>query len=353
MIYLFMVMFMKLRMPSYCKDFKCKGEKCKDNCCIGWEIDIDNCSAEYYKSVKGDFGERLRQGINEGEVPCFKMQGERCVFLNERNLCDIIINLGENALCQICRDHPRYFEWFETVKEGGVGLCCEEGARLIISNNQRFSFYDVPCDDEGEDDYSAQLYECLLYGREQIINMLDDESLPLSVRLSSVISFAHSLQVNVDNYDYSKINCQVSREKLPINIERLIHHLGAFEVIDESWGEYIKLLIKSAGEIQKLMATPPAYSERISKYLKNIAIYFIWRYFMKGVFDEEILSKVWLSVASCQIIGGMFCHAFIQGEELTEESCACLAKNYSKEVEYSQENTDRLCDIIYSIEMQG
>ena len=32
---------MKLRIPSYYEEFSCIADKCKDNCCIGWEIDID------------------------------------------------------------------------------------------------------------------------------------------------------------------------------------------------------------------------------------------------------------------------------------------------------------------------
>ena len=30
-----------LRRPSYYRQFRCIGSDCTDNCCIGWEIDID------------------------------------------------------------------------------------------------------------------------------------------------------------------------------------------------------------------------------------------------------------------------------------------------------------------------
>ena len=111
---------MLLKMPSYCKNFRCIADKCTDNCCIGWEIDIDTSSAEYYKTVNGSFGEKLKNNITESPAPSFILCGERCPFLNKQNLCDIIINLGEDKLCQICRDHPRYFEWFSNIKEGGI-----------------------------------------------------------------------------------------------------------------------------------------------------------------------------------------------------------------------------------------
>ena len=33
---------MKVVVPNYYNQFKCIAEKCHHNCCIGWEIDIDD-----------------------------------------------------------------------------------------------------------------------------------------------------------------------------------------------------------------------------------------------------------------------------------------------------------------------
>ena len=48
------------RVPTYFNEFACIGGACEDNCCIGWEVDIDDESLEVYKSVGGEFGDRLR-----------------------------------------------------------------------------------------------------------------------------------------------------------------------------------------------------------------------------------------------------------------------------------------------------
>ena len=197
---------MKLKMPVYCQNFKCIADKCKDNCCIGWEIDVDASTAEYYKSVKGNFGDKLRNNIEKGEVCSFKLNGERCPFLNENNLCEIIINLGEDKLCQICNDHPRFFEWYSDIKEGGIGLCCEEAARLIVPCREKFSTYDISCDDDGCDDYNEALYDMLIFARSEIIRMLEDESLSLKMRFSSIIQYAYELQFMADNYEFDKVS---------------------------------------------------------------------------------------------------------------------------------------------------
>lgn len=144
---------MILRMPDYCSEFKCIADKCRDNCCIGWEIDIDKKSEEYYLSCDGEFGNKLRNNIQKGKPGCFILgEKERCPFLNKKNLCEIIINLGEDKLCHICSEHPRYYEWYNGVKEGGTGLCCEESARIIISRDKPFSYIESEtCDDSNEE----------------------------------------------------------------------------------------------------------------------------------------------------------------------------------------------------------
>ena len=43
---------MRVIVPEYYKEFKCIASKCKNNCCIGWEIDIDKDTYELYKSFR-------------------------------------------------------------------------------------------------------------------------------------------------------------------------------------------------------------------------------------------------------------------------------------------------------------
>ena len=53
------------RVPTYFNEFACIGGACEDNCCIGWEVDIDDESLEVYNSVGGEFGDRLRRYMND------------------------------------------------------------------------------------------------------------------------------------------------------------------------------------------------------------------------------------------------------------------------------------------------
>ena len=81
--------------PDFFDNFKCVADKCTDSCCIGWEIDVDDTTLEKYNKINTHFGEEIRSQIMESEdgSNCFRLcENERCPFLNEKNLCNIIIN---------------------------------------------------------------------------------------------------------------------------------------------------------------------------------------------------------------------------------------------------------------------
>ena len=50
-----------IRRPSYYKDFRCIASDCTENCCICWEIDVDEDTLAYYKSIGSDCAPRSRR----------------------------------------------------------------------------------------------------------------------------------------------------------------------------------------------------------------------------------------------------------------------------------------------------
>ena len=136
---------MKHYVLNYYSAFRCAAGACKHTCCADWEIDIDPETAEYYKNVPGEFGKKLCSNIDFGEDDASFVLCEdgRCPFLNEKGLCDIYINLGPEALSQICDDHPRFRNYFESRTEIGLGLCCEEVAKLILEKKSRTEIIEI------------------------------------------------------------------------------------------------------------------------------------------------------------------------------------------------------------------
>ena len=343
-------------MPTYCKDFKCTASKCKDNCCIGWEIDIDADTLAFYESVEGPFGEKLRKNIQKDEVSFFKLKGERCPFLNENNLCEIITNLGENHLCQICRDHPRYFNWYRDFIEGGVGLCCEEGARLILTNDDGLKFYETETYEDQGERYNKELLELLEAIRHKLIYLFIDRSyISLHTAASkSLIYTFHAEKKITDGFtddfpeypEHIKAN-PAARARV---CEEIFSLFKALEPINGSWSETAGRLYENRGILQYSLQALQN-DERILSYLGNIAMYFLWRYFLPCVYHGEIYSAVFLTVICLFGIASVMCLEKAAGTELTEEKCVEIAKDFSKQIEYSYENLSMIFDAAYNNEV--
>lgn len=134
---------MKLRVPDYYEEFACIADRCKDSCCIGWEIDIDEDSYEYYKEIPGEIGARLQTSmiLTEDMEHSFRLvEHGRCPFLNDRNLCDLCIELGEEALCEVCTEYPRFSLEYGEVLQKTLSLSCEEVGRIFFSKEEPVSF---------------------------------------------------------------------------------------------------------------------------------------------------------------------------------------------------------------------
>ena len=97
--------------PDFYRAFACKASFCRHSCCRGWEIDVDEESAAYYRALSGKLGDDLRAAlVEEAGVWHFRLtDDERCPFLRRDGLCRLIRELGEHALCDICALHPRFY----------------------------------------------------------------------------------------------------------------------------------------------------------------------------------------------------------------------------------------------------
>ena len=180
---------MILRKPDFYDQFKCIASQCSDTCCVGWEIDIDEATQEVYRKVAGVFGERLRANIEDGH---FKLlPHDRCPFLDKDNLCEVYQNLGEDALCDICTEHPRFVEVYGDIMERGLGLCCEEAARLLLEGEGPLAFTNEECDEPEDelDDDDRKVRDQVLGEREWIFETLADKSIPFAEKLYKVFGY--------------------------------------------------------------------------------------------------------------------------------------------------------------------
>jgi len=281
---------MKEVFPNYYEKFKCIADKCRHNCCIGCEIDIDEDTMEMYNSLDGEFAEKIRANI-DGEIPHFILSdGERCPFLNNSGLCDIICELGDGAICDICYLHPRFSNFYDDFTETGLGLCCEEAVRIILTENERF-FIDVPNSAKNQEFFKE---------RKEVFDILQNRNVTMHERLNSV--------------------CQKYGYEFKFSNEELYDFCMSLERLDESWeNELKKLKNADVSEVFK--------REDLQIFFEQLACYFTFRHFQSGV---------GFVILSCWVIGAIIssCDNFVKMLD--------VVRMYSSEIEYCEENTQKV-----------
>lgn len=138
---------MNILKPFYYDKFKCIGGKCRDSCCLGWSVFIDKKTFNEYKKVAGSFKKELNDGISRNRKGSsdlhygkMNLENGRCKFLNDKDLCNIYINLGEDYLCNTCKQYPRLLYKFGEIYEKTLNLSCPEVSRILVESNEVFSF---------------------------------------------------------------------------------------------------------------------------------------------------------------------------------------------------------------------
>ena len=237
---------MNLYVPEYYPEFRCIASRCGHTCCAGWEIDIDGESLARYERLPGDFGERLRRSLSREGTPHFILgPGERCPLLNGDNLCDLILHEGEDALCQICRDHPRFRNYFSGRVEMGLGLVCEEAGRLILSWPRPLRLIRLEGDGaESPTEDEAYLFEI----RERWLASIEEEG--PRARLLETLIFRHladalydgRLEERIDfiRRAYGQITAGWTEGDLPALAERARAFSDAVEYDDEALEAWIE-----------------------------------------------------------------------------------------------------------------
>lgn len=324
---------MKLVFPSYYKAFKCDAGECKDTCCAGWQIVVDEGSAKKYSLISGEIGEKLCREMKKDSdgATIFKLNKGRCPFLNQQNLCDIYSHLGESYLCKTCKNFPRFIEEYALVREVGIGLACPQGAKLILKDKaMTFENEEI----EGlvsPNEIDPKCYFSLIALRSKLIDAFKNSEMPFKSKLSYALALSQKAQKYMNKKQYDKIKnlCQ-SNEHLKLNVKKnktaqpMFKILNSLEILTPKWRELISLKSFELGD-------------DFSGF-ENIAVYFIYRYFLKAVFDGDLITKVKFCVFSCVSIN-VLCQAFYQKTgAFNEDVLADIAHLFSKEVEYCQEN---------------
>ena len=327
--------------PSYQKSFRCLAGDCPDSCCKAWEICIDERTEKYYRALPGEYGEHIRARLTKDEDgdTCFCLENGRCPFLNENGLCDIHIRLGVEHTSDVCRQHPLFIEEYDGFTEICPSVSCPAACELIFSEELTGNVYPCPAPESSGD----ELLRMLLRGRKTALEAAARYNFPESAARIYALSSdlqeiwdcfspektAYDLDAVLTDDVYKEYDITADRRYKKTVCKFVSFLLEQTEILTEEWRTLLKTALQTPSPREKR-----AYDENVRRAFR----YFLYRYYLKPVNDEDIM--LWtmfciLSVSVCAEISDR------TGTDFRE-----TVRLYSKETEHDTVNIERIAEFI-------
>jgi lysine-N-methylase len=135
-------------LPRYVTNYQCLGDRCEDNCCRGWLVNIDKPTYDAYRDSPD---RKLRESVELNRENRTDQQyghialkhGVDCTLV-ENGLCSVHKNMGEDYLSHVCYTYPRQTNQVEGTYEQTLELSCVEAARQALLAPDAFDFVEGP-----------------------------------------------------------------------------------------------------------------------------------------------------------------------------------------------------------------
>ena len=379
---------MKVLKPFYYDDFKCIANDCIDSCCIGWQISIDQNTYKKYKKVKGVFGKELNNGINrirskssKLEYGKLKLKDKRCSMLNEDNLCNVYINLGESYLCNTCKIYPRDINKYGEIYERNLNMSCPEVARYFVRHKNNFSFNmdeqdlsDLDRQYIVDKSYDEKLYNFLWDSRSLAMEIIQFKEIEIWKRIIFLKMLTDRVQKLIDEENYenyekvlnafrneiTNINVINSLDKIKlvpnvkVNFIKSVIDISAnYEIRNEKYRklieEYNKLFINN-NDVKESIKFILEKETEFNEYLKaedyifeNLLSYLIYKYFMRVLYTKDLNKEINNNIIIYAMIKMLLLGRYNANEnKLNEDDFVEVFYVFSRVIEHKPEFLDRL-----------
>ena len=316
---------MLITKPDYFDRFRCIAGNCPDSCCKEWDVQVDDDSAAYYRSLSGPLGDRLREVLREedGETVMSITDG-RCPMWRTDGLCRIQAELGEEALCKTCREFPRLTHDYGDFVELGLELSCPEAAKFILASGRPVTVT-VEADGGETPEYDEEAMAILKATREIMLDILFDTSRSVEESLALGLLYGYRCQAELDGEESQSFAPDTALESVEEflkagNPEEMTDFFQSLEVLTPEW----KTLLQNP--------IPASWSEEH----RALAGYLTQRYWLQAVSDYDLYCRVKFIVIACLLVKNL-------GGDIFR-----TAQLFSKEIENSIDNVEALLDAAYA-----
>ena len=331
---------MKTFYLSYLKNFNCIADKCPDTCCAGWTITIDKNTLSKYKTVAGDFGKTLKKSILKFKNPCFKLNKNRCCFLDENNLCQIYSTLGKDYLTEVCYNHPRFISEYGNIREITLSLSCPESVRLLFEETDLTLIEETDDTPPTPNNIDPKLFNYLNTARDKILKFLSNKNLTAKEVLASLTNYQYLLQDEIDDCTYIDTNIE-SLSDYVVDIDKVLELTKILSKCDIVGNEFKNTLnnIKTSIKDENFIIKFNEFLQNTNAtFINKILTVYIFRYFLTAIYDANIINKFGFCLLSYLYI----LLAFYIEETTTNlnENHLKIVSKYSREICHCDKNVN-------------
>ncbi len=389
---------MKYYYPDYFDEFQCVGGKdCPDSCCHIWQINVDKQTLKKYKKVKGELGKRMAEKI-DAKTGKITPHGEenRCEFLNDDNLCDIVLGLGEDYLCNTCHTHPRHEEVYQDIRERSIAITCPIACKTLLLREEPVVIKEREDDVKDKPDrfFNKPVFEQLVYTRDNLLSMIQNRKLSISRRMLLCLGMAGDVERRIRIHtekekkglfnktvyhtfsldeieavkhimeEYKKsaakekmtehVAKQAEEERLLIHTEEkdnmqiitdILFTLSTMEPLKNTWIPYLVSVLNIRNEMTKeeYDSLQEEFKSQVGDIeMEQLLFYFTYIYCCSSVYDNMLLAKIKMAVVNTLIIRELWFMKWLENDKnLTIDDKTEMAHWFVREVENSDENMEQ------------
>lgn len=310
--------------PTIYDEFICAASDCTDTCCRFWQVVLDD---EFLSKVNDFPTSQNSRNILKSKVNGFGKnkhlslcKNGNCPFLNDKLLCDLHKEIGNESLPETCRRYPRFINNFGAYEERGLSFSCPVAAKLMREKGLELTVSDDENIPLRYTEVDGELFFYVRNARNSIIEYLSENDDTPEVIIATIMKFSAKVQFAVNTGKYINNEMQIASES---------QYFKSKQKLNKAVRHHVKNVVLNKNFLNKLK-----YAECSAKIDKTAfclwAKYFIYKHLIMASFDKEFLSRVKATIVSYAVIG------------LMDGDVYDNMQIYAKETEHNDKNMKRL-----------
>ena len=163
--------------------------------------------------------------------------------------------------------------------------------------------------------------QTILSARQKLMDIAQDRSLPFSARLQKISDYAGAKAAQKSLSGWAAFYKKLER-------------------LSADWDKELEIL----AQIKTPLQNPPAALPDTP--VEQLSVYFLYRHLPDAENEQDLKKRAGFAALSCQILFALCVEKTKNGKPFSVDMLAELARMYSSEIEYSQENIDSLLDVL-------